>query len=504
MTTINAGTYRRHAVLPLTAAIALATGVAVSLGAGSKQPGTAEPPSASIAFADSLSNAFRSATGAISPSVVNITTVDKPDVAPALNRGQQPGQSMPPGAEELFRRFFGEGGGMPPGAQPMPMPERRGQGSGVIIREDGYILTNNHVVDGADEVMVRFDDGREYAASVIGNDPESDLAVIRVDADGLPAARIGDSDQLQPGDWVVAVGNPFGLDHTVTAGVVSAKGRGELGLSTYEDFIQTDAAINPGNSGGPLINLHGEVVGINSAIRSSSGGSIGIGFAIPSNLAMHVADSLIDDGRVARGWLGVSIQPLTSELASSFGHEDTHGALVSDVVSDTPAAKAGLEAGDIITRVDHRVVSSPRELVNTIAEHEPGERVSVTVERGGSTRTLDVTLGERPGQAELAMSAPAADAGGGTLGLRVQPMTAELAEQLGVSGTTGLIVTEVQPGSLAAEAGLRPEDIILEAGRQPVTSAAELSAAARNADKGLLLKISRQGRALFIVLKKAD
>jgi serine protease Do len=461
------------------------------------------PVSASpaIEFADMLSAAFRDAAAAISPSVVNITMVDHPDAA-AAPRGAAPSDGIP----EEFRRFFqfGPGGASPFGPlTPAPPAERRGQGSGVIIRSDGFILTNNHVVAGADELMARLEDGRELPATIVGTDPESDLAVIRVDARGLPAAVIGDSDRMQPGDWIVAVGNPFGLDHTVTAGIVSAIGRGGMGLNTFEDFIQTDAAINPGNSGGPMVNLHGELIGINSAIRSASGGNNGVGFAIPANLAMDVARSLIDNGRVERGYLGVGIQPLTPELAASLGHPDTRGALVAEVVPDSPAARAGVQAGDIVTHLDRQPVASSRDLLNTIGRRTPGDVVEVVVDRAGTERTIRLTLGERPGpQAEArGDAATPTPSAGDALGMRVQPLTDQLARRLGVdAGTTGLVVTEVRTGSPAAAAGLRVRDVILDAGRKPVSSAEDLDRAAREATDGLLLRVLRDGRATFIVV----
>ncbi len=492
----------RRANLSLAAALALAAGAAGSLASGPQQSDDARstprvPSSNSITLADSLSAAFREATSAISPSVVNITTVQRVAASPG-NLTQQPDMSQIP---EEFRRFFDFGNEprSPLNAQPGPMPERRGQGSGVIIRSNGYILTNNHVVEDAGELKVRLDNGREYDATVVGTDPESDLAVIKIEAEDLPAARFGNSDNLQPGDWVVAVGNPFGLDHTVTAGVVSGTGRAGMGLNTYEDFIQTDAAINPGNSGGPMINLHGEVVGINAAIRSSSGGSIGIGFAIPSSIALNVADSLIEHGTVQRGWLGVSIQPLTPELASSFDYEGSDGALIAQVRPDTPAAKAGLEAGDIVTRVGDRAIDSPQELMNTIARYAPGEKVTLTIAREGETRTNEVKLGERPSQPQL-VSGSSGDADS-ALGMQVQPLTEDLAEQLGLDAREGLIITQVEPGSPAADAGLQPEDVILEAARKPVRTAAELAQLSREHEDGLLLKVSRDARVLFLVVK---
>lgn len=492
----------RRAALAIPAALAVMAGTAFVATATPDATSDASPEvSAAIEFADNLSAAFRNAASSISPAVVNIAVVNTPDASPLAERGRG-GMRSPGQVPDEFRRFFRFG---PEGATPdapRPAPERRGQGSGVIIRSDGYILTNNHVVDDADEVTVRLQDGRELEATVVGLDPDSDLAVIRVDASGLPTARFGDSDRVRTGDWIVAVGNPFGLDHTVTAGVVSATGRGEMGLSTYEDFIQTDAAINPGNSGGPLVNLHGEVIGINSAIRSASGGNNGVGFAIPAKLARHVADSLIESGRVERGWLGVSVQPLTQDLARTMGYAEARGALVADVMPETPAAAAGLASGDVIVRVGDEPVDSARELINAIAQHEPGRRVSLGIDRNGESRSIDVTLGERPGAAQIASTPQDSASAEGKLGMSVQALTPELAAQLGIEAARGVVVTEVKSDSPAQKAGIRAEDVILEAGREPIGSPADLARAAKEAgDSGVLLRVSRDGRVRFVVVK---
>ncbi len=489
---------RRFLVLVLAGGACAVLTAPVLLGGDGASPA---PPQA-ISQAESISAAFRDAAKTISPSVVNITMVDRPDNV-SFNQ-QQPQlrfrrQQVP---DEFFRRFFGDGQGdvIPFNIQPQPAPERRGQGSGVIIKSDGYILTNNHVVQGADELHVKLSDGHEYPATVVGTDPDSDLAVVKIDATGLPAAKFGDSDALQQGDWVVAVGNPFGLDHTVTAGVVSAKGRGNIGLNTYEDFIQTDAAINPGNSGGPLVNLRGEMVGINSAIHSSTGGSDGIGFAIPSNLAQHVAQSLMDDGRVDRGWIGVGVQPLTPDLASAFNYTGSTGVVVTDVMDGTPAQESGLQSGDIIVEVDRRPIDSPRALVNTIGQREPGDRIRLTVARNGSEQVVPVTLALRPGEAQVT-STPQASQPQSSLGLAVQPLNEDLRQQLGISAGSGLLVTDVQSGSAADRAGLQPEDVIVEANHSPVSSARDLANQTRDLSKGVLLKIDRGGRALYMVIK---
>ena len=484
----------------------LAAGACISLASPLLLGSDGDAPPQAVSMAEALSTAFRDAAKTISPSVVNITMVDRPENV-SLDGSQQGRQQlrgyrqrMP---DDLFRRFFGDGQGeiIPFNMQPMPQPERRGEGSGVIIKSDGYILTNNHVVQGADELSVKLGDGREFSATVVGADPDSDLAVIKIDTTDLPAAKFGDSDALQQGDWVVAVGNPFGLDHTVTAGVVSAKGRGNIGLNTYEDFIQTDAAINPGNSGGPLVNLHGEMVGINSAIHSSNGGSDGIGFAIPANLAQHVADSLMATGRVDRGWIGVSVQALNPDLASAFKHAGNDGVLVTSVMDGTPAKESGLQSGDIIVRVDRKAIESPRDLINTIGEREPGERVDLTIEREGAVETIPVKLAHRPGEAEVT-AAPQAEPSQSSLGLGVQPMNEDLRQQLGAATSTGLLVTDVQPGSAAEHAGLQAEDVIVEADHSPVSSVHDLAARTHDLSKGVLLKVDRGGQALYLVIKE--
>jgi len=274
--------------------------------------------------------------------------------------------------------------------------QQRGQGSGFIISKDGYILINNHVVGDADLIKVKLSDGREFKAKVIGTDPQSDVAVIKIDATNLPVLRLGDSDKLEVGEWVIAIGNPFGLSQTVTVGVVSAKGRSRIGINDYEDFIQTDAAINPGNSGGPLVNIHGEAVGMNTAIFSRSGGYMGIGFAIPINMAKAIKDQLLKKGKVTRGWLGVVIQDIDEELAKSFGLEKTEGVLIAEVSEGSPAEKAGLKQGDIILRLNGKKVDDLGELRNKIALTAPGTKVKLEVLRENKRRTIQVTIGEQP------------------------------------------------------------------------------------------------------------
>ncbi|MBW1947340.1 MAG: DegQ family serine endoprotease [Deltaproteobacteria bacterium] len=365
--------------------------------------------------------------------------------------------------DPFFERFFG------PHFQPrrrMPRKFRqRGQGSGFIISKDGYILINNHVVGDADLIKVKLSDGREFKAKVIGTDPQSDVAVIKIDATNLPVLRLGDSDKLEVGEWVIAIGNPFGLSQTVTVGVVSAKGRSRIGINDYEDFIQTDAAINPGNSGGPLVNIHGEAVGMNTAIFSRSGGYMGIGFAIPINMAKAIKDQLLKKGKVTRGWLGVVIQDIDEELAKSFGLEKTEGVLIAEVSEGSPAEKAGLKQGDIILRLNGKKVDDLGELRNKIALTAPGTKVKLEVLRENKRRTIQVTIGEQPAGRAIGMAQHEIL---GKIGLVVQDLTEELAKQFGYRESQGVLVAEVEPGSPAARVGIRPGHLIEEVNRKRV------------------------------------
>jgi serine protease Do len=439
-----------------------------------------------------FSEAFKYVTRAVSDSVVFIESVARRERTEA---------AVPD--DEMHRRFFGDQ--MPFDFGPRMPRERRGSGSGVIVGDDGIIVTNNHVVASSDQVTVRLKDGREYAAEVVGTDPETDLAVLRVDAEDLVPAEFGDSTQLEPGEWVLAIGNPFGLDHTVTAGIVSGTGRSGMGLATFENFIQTDAAINPGNSGGPLVNLKGEVVGINTAISTRNGGNMGIGFAVPSAMVREVLEDIVDDGKVERGWLGVSIRPVTERLAESFGQESTDGVLVYEVVADAPAESAGIEVGDIIVSIDGRAVGSPNELMTAVAAIEPGERIEVALVRDGKQREIDVKLGERPGIEQLARTrlAPTPT---DRLGLAVQTISPRFADRLGVDPGEGVVVWRVAPDGPAAEAGLDRGDVILDVAGQPVDTAEAFARAVRDVDpeRGVRLRVQREGATRFVVVKPGD
>jgi serine protease Do len=444
----------------------------------------------------------------LAPVVVNISTTQaaKPaQSSPQPFGRQQPGPDpfggeTPFGGEdpfsEFWRRFFGDQFGMPGGPGAVP---RRGLGSGFVIDAKGLILTNNHVVENADKITVKFSDQREFSAKVVGRDARTDIAVIQItDGKGsFPVAPLGDSSSLKVGEWVVAMGSPFGLDNTLTAGVVSATGR-QIGAGPYDNFIQTDASINPGNSGGPLVNLRGEVVGLNTAIFSRSGGNLGIGFAIPIDSAKEILPDLIKTGKVTRGWLGVSIQRVTPELAESLGLEKSRGALVASVTDDGPAAKAGIKVGDVIVEYNGKPVEDSGQLPLLVARTGVGKSVQATVVRDKKRIPITVQIGELKEQ-EMVASAPQT----GKLGLTVQNLTPEAAESLGLNRANGVVITSVQPQSAAAEAGLRRGDVILEINRKPIANADEFQNVAGQAKAGdnILFLISRGGNNLFLALK---
>lgn len=507
-------------------ALFAAAGLSLSANAaGTKYEASAEAKQATT-LAKSMSTAFRSAASTIGQSVVSIH-ISKKSTTPANYQGQNEGgngngqeaPSMPPDAQKFFERYFGGQGGFPGGENPSARPQgprqnpgqgaRRapimmGQGSGVIVTEDGNIATNAHVVDGADIISVTMADGTQYEAKLVGIDKDADLAVIKIDAKELPAAKFADIEEVHPGDWCVAVGNPFGLDHTVTAGIVSAKGRSGVGTAQFEDFIQTDTPINPGNSGGPLVNLDGEVIGINTAIRSNSGGNEGIGFAIPAPTVQTVMHDLMTKGFVERGYLGVSIQQLTPDLAANMGTKPKRGVLLGDVVPGGPAAKSGLAAGDIVTTVNGQAVTDPGQLMSRIARISPGSNADLKILRDGEEQSFSVKLGKRPGSnapgETKAEKAPETN----KLGLSVQPLDKALREQFKLNeDESGLAVTDVAAGSAAELAGLQPGDVILAAGGKSMTSADQFNelTAKTTAEKGLLLRVKRGEASRFIVIK---
>ncbi len=431
----------------------------------------------------------------VSPGVVKIVTTAK-----VQHTGFSEGSDM----NDMLRRFFGDQfqGRMP--KHNFNLPRQEGLGSGVIASKDGYILTNNHVVDGADEVKVTLQDGREFKAKVIGRDPKSDVAVIKIDAQDLPAGPMADSDKVEVGDVVLAIGNPFGIGQTVTTGIVSAKDRGNMGLD-YEDFIQTDAAINPGNSGGALVDADGRLIGINTAILSRSGGNQGIGFAIPVNLARDVMGSLVKDGHVTRGYLGVMIQDLTPALAKEFKLKDTSGALVGDVTPKSPAEKAGLKSGDILVEFNGKAVTDGRHLKLEVARTHPGQTVPVKILRDGTAKTLEVTVQAAPSTEELAKAENDSHDTGTLNGVGVADLDDHARQQLDAPAqVNGAVVTQVAPDSAAVEAGLKPGDIIQEINRKPVKSAADaVRMTEKSSDKITLLRIWREGGSRFVVVDES-
>ena len=444
---------------------------------------------------------FASLAERLSPVVVNISTraqrKEQPDTPRFRGPGQQGpqwpfGEGEPRDFTEPFERFFG------PGPRQRQQPQRS-LGSGFVIDPEGYILTNNHVVENADEIIVRLDNEQEHKATGVGKDPKTDLALLKIDGvSGLTAVPLGDSDTLRVGEWVMAIGNPFGLDHSVTSGIVSAKGR-FIGAGNYDDYIQTDAAINPGNSGGPLLDLRGEVVGINSAIFSRTGGNIGIGFAIPVNLAKELIPQLREKGKVTRGWLGVLIQKVTPEIAESLGLEQARGALVADVVANGPAAAAGVKVGDVIVEFDGHQVGESNELPMLVARTPLEKQVTLKVLRDKEQMELNVTIAEL--QDDEAQLASAGDSE--KLGLTVQTLTPEIAENLGVTETKGVVVSGVESGSAADDAGIRRGDVVLEVNRQVVEDVDDYKAALKKVEKGknVLLLVRRGDNTIFLALK---
>jgi serine protease Do len=429
----------------------------------------------------------------VAPGVVKIvtTTTIKNDAA------QMPGMNDP-----FWRQFFGnQMGRMNPGRQ-----IEHGVGSGVIVSADGYILTNNHVVDGASEVQVTLQDGREMTAKVVGRDPKSDIAVVKIDAKDLPVVPMADSEKVQIGDVVLAVGNPFGVGQTVTQGIVSATDRGNVGIEDYENFIQTDAAINPGNSGGALVDIDGRLIGVNTAILSRSGGSQGVGFAIPSNLARTVMESLVKNGHVTRGYLGVQIQTVTPVLAEQFNLKEIRGALVGDVVADGPAAKAGFQSGDVVVKFDGKTVSDSRHLQLQVAETAPGTKVPVEIIRNGDTKTLDVTVKQLPGSEDLAQADSPSGTDTGTLnGVGVSDLSGDTRDQFKVpKDVTGAMVTQVDPNSAAAEAGLKPGDVIQEINHHAVKGADDaIKLTEHPKSKKTLVRVWQNGGSHYVVVDES-
>ncbi len=479
---------------PLGVLIVLVLGVLVGLVISSQvapvksmEPLQAFAPSSSASDTYSLSTdaeavqeQFSVAVKRALPSVVSV-------LSSRMVKVQNPFMESP-----FFRQFFGDQGNQP------PEQKERGLGSGVILSSDGYILTNNHVVAGAQEIHVQLADKRSMDAKVIGTDPATDLALLKIDATDLHPIVADTKGDLDIGDVVFAIGNPFGVGRTVTMGIISATGRGGLGIEDYEDFIQTDAAINPGNSGGALINLRGELVGINTAIIGRSGGNNGIGFAIPVGMAEPVISQLKSSGHVTRGYIGAYIQDLTPEIAQGLKTTTTHGSVVSDLTQDGPAAKAGLQKGDVITAVNGKTIEDSRQLRLLIAQSKPGTTVQLTVLRNGQEMTVPVTLGTLPNQNEQSSNNPE-ESQGGDRGISVESLTPQIRQSLGLPASTeGVVVDDVDPSGPAADSGLRRGDVIESVNQQPVHNPQELQAAFSSAgNKPVLLLVNRQGRTFF-------
>lgn len=454
------------------------------------KPALPPPSSAQLSEARSLGRTFAQVASQLSPSVVRIS------VAKTVKGGRM---GRNPFGGTPFEHFFGipddgEGG--------MPGQKQRGMGSGVVIDARGYILTNNHVVTEADEVKVTFHDGKTVPGKVIGTDPKTDLAIVKVDNYKVTPARFGDSDKMQVGEWTIAIGNPLGLDHSVTVGVLSAKGRSGFGMVQYEDFLQTDASINPGNSGGPLVNLDGEIIGINTMIAGNSG----IGFAVPSSMARPIAEQLMNGGKVRRPYIGIAMQDLTPEMGKTLGDKaPEHGAIVGQVQNGSPAEKAGVKAGDVIVKVDGQSVDGSKAVQRTILGKGIGQKVDLALWRDGKEQHVATTTAELPSDAGEAQHGGNGAGNHGKIGLGLQSVTPPLAERLELPrGTKGAVVSQVRPGSPAEEAGLREGDVIVEVDRRPVASADDATRAlGQDRPGGHLLRVQRKDGSMYVVVQPA-
>jgi len=444
------------------------------------------------------SKAFVNVVKKVAPAVVHIR-VEKTTSSPTNAQSSEDIFNNP-----FFEQFFG-----PQFRRQHPGPKRQqqhkqvGLGSGFIISKDGLILTNNHVIEDADIIKVSLADDHEFVAKVIGTDPQTDVALIKIeDPENLPVLKLGDSDALEVGEWVIAIGNPFGLTQTVTVGVVSAKGRSSVGINQYENFIQTDAAINPGNSGGPLINVHGEVIGINTALFSKTGGYMGIGFAIPINMAQSVENQLQKNGKVTRGWLGVVIQNIDKELAESFNLKQTGGILISEVQKDSPADKAGLKQGDVIISLNETVLKDVSELRNRIALIAPESKAKLYIIRDGEDKNLTVIIGEQPSDFGKGTVSSAGKNSLEDFGLTLQDLTQELADKLGYEKNSGVVISDVQPDSSAAAEGLKPGYLIMEVNRYRINNLEELRAVLKQTPdtKRILIRVRAGDYSRYVVL----
>jgi Do/DeqQ family serine protease len=441
----------------------------------------------------SIGQAFVEVVKKVQPSVVNVTTEKTITMKPWERYGEDFFKGSP------FEDFFKGFGFSPREKGKEYRHKQRSGGSGVIVDKEGYILTNNHVVEGADKVKIRLNDGREFTAIVKGQDSRTDLAVLHIKAKDLPVATLGDSDKLEVGEWAIAIGSPFGLEHTVTVGVISAKGRTGLGTGTYEDFIQTDASINPGNSGGPLINIDGEVVGINAMIIQPG---TGIGFAIPINMAKQILNDLIKQGKVVRPWLGISVQDLTPEMADQFQAKEKEGVIVAQVHQGTGAEKAGLASGDIMKSVDDKAIKNTNELIKEIQKKKVGQKVKLNVVRDGKPMTIEVTLTAMPDKPEALKEKEGEE----KLGARVQELTPQLSARYRISSEIkrGVIVISVEEGSPADELGLQEGDVVLEINRKKIETTKDFDRAIKdiNLDKGIVFRLHRRGNTFYHSFKK--
>jgi serine protease Do len=445
--------------------------------------GAPEIPVAS-AIEGTAPGSFSNLAERVKPAVVNISTTK-------TFKGK--GQGNPFGrspfneyfGDDFFKHFFGD--------NPQRDFKQRSLGSGFIISNDGYIFTNNHVVENTDKILVKISDGKEYEAKIIGTDSKTDIALIKIKPDNnLPIVEIGDSDTLKVGEWVIAIGNPFGLEQTVTAGIVSAKGR-VIGAGAYDNFIQTDASINPGNSGGPLFNMQGKVIGINTAIVAQGQG---IGFAIPINMAKNILDDLKTKGKVTRGWLGISIQDISEDIAKSMNYKNKNGVLVTDVFKDDPADKAGIKVGDIITEINGKTIKDTHDLLLTTASLRVGDNAAIKALRDGKEISFQIVVAERKDKPEIALTKKS----GGYFGINVQEITKDLAKQLGISPDAGLIVTDVEEGSPADNVGIQPHDIIVQVNKVKITSFKQYSAEmTKAAEKKSVILLIKRGNSNFFV-----
>jgi len=451
------------------------------------------PKNDKLTTARSLGLAFVEVAKKVQPSVVNVTTEKTITVKPWERYGEDFFRGSP------FEDFF-KGFGLSPREKGKEYRHKqRSGGSGVIVDQEGYILTNNHVIDGADKVKVRLNDGREFPATVKGQDTRTDLAVLHIKAKDLPVATLGDSDKLEVGEWAIAIGSPFGLEHTVTVGVISAKGRSGLGTGTYEDFVQTDASINPGNSGGPLINIDGEVIGINAMIIQPG---TGIGFAIPINMAKQILNDLISQGKVVRPWLGISAQDLTPEMAEQFQVKEKEGVLVSQVHQGTGAEKAGLASGDIIKSVDDKTIKNVNELVKEIQKKKVGQKVKLSTVRDGKPMTIEVTTSAMPDKLEAMKEKEIEE----KLGAQIQELTPQLAARYRISSEIkrGVVIIGVEDGSPADELGLQEGDVILEINRKKIETIKDFEKSIKdlNFEKGIVFRLHRRGNSFYHSFKR--